>query len=633
MPTADCIFVQLANCSVLVIRAACRGKYKGGIFEYLLVEANTFLINIRVLVGFSLQFEAAVIRIPHKCNQQGIESMTNSGSNKSHIKRSKTSLQRKKKSERIGSDATEQIKPDDQDNKQEEMYKTLIENIPCAVYSAFPGERGPTTFMSQNWKDWTGYSAEELYQDPKAWPKCIYPDDRQKAVNAYVEACKNEASYNLEYRIVHRDTGQVRYVRDQGLLSKDAKGTLVRVDGNITDITEVKTSENELVKYRDQLEELVKERTDELEKANEVLKLQDKKRKKVAKALRENEEKYYSLIANIPDVVWTTDQNGQTTFISSNIEKIYGYTPEDISEDGERLWFGRIHPDDVERVKKAFKAVFEEGVQLDVEYRIRRKDGEWIWLHDRSIGAYEKNGIKYADGVFFDITERKKAEEKLLDYQAQLKSLASQLSLVEEHERRRMAMVLHDQIGQSLVFSKIKLDELHHSATSTELTKALDEICINIGQIIQDTRTLTFDLSSPILNELGFEAAVTNWLDEQIQEKHGIKTEFEDDGQPKPLDEDIQALLFRNVRELLINVVKHANAQNVKVSVRKVDDLINISVEDNGKGFDPNEIASKATFGLFSIRERLVQLDGSFEIKSEPGHGSKFTITAPLKRV
>jgi signal transduction histidine kinase len=78
--------------------------------------------------------------------------------------------------------------------------------------------------------------------------------------------------------------------------------------------------------------------------------------------------------------------------------------------------------------------------------------------------------------------------------------------------------------------------------------------------IIQDIRTLTFDLSYPILYELGFETAVTEWLDEQIREKHEIQTEFRDDGQPKPLDDDIRALLFRNVRELLMNIVKHANA-------------------------------------------------------------------------
>ena len=234
-----------------------------------------------------------------------------------------------------------------------------------------------------------------------------------------------------------------------------------------------------------------------------------------------------------------------------------------------------------------------------------------------------------------DITERKKAEQELLDDQAQLKSLASQLTLAEERERRRIASELHDQISQSLVISKMKLEALCKSGYGKELDKALDEVCNSLGQTIADTRSLTFDLSPPILYELGFEAAVAEWLTGQIRDKHGIKTEFEDDGQPKPLDDDIRVLLFRNVRELLINVVKHANAQNVKVSIRKVGKQIRVSVEDDGVGFDPAKVASmaakRAEFGLFSIRERLEESGGHLEIESELSHGSRITMFAPLK--
>jgi signal transduction histidine kinase len=238
-------------------------------------------------------------------------------------------------------------------------------------------------------------------------------------------------------------------------------------------------------------------------------------------------------------------------------------------------------------------------------------------------------------GFVGDITERKKAEEKLLDDQAQLKSLASQLTLAEERERRRLATELHDRIGQSLVISKMNLESLRKSEYGKKTDETLDEICNSLAQTIADTRTLTFDLSSPILYELGFEAAVAEWLDEQIREKHGIKTEFEDDGQPKPLDDDICVLLFRDVRELLVNIVRHANAKNVKVSIRKVDDRICVSVEDDGVGFDVTEVESmvtkKAKFGLFSIRERLEESGGHLEIKSKVGQGSKITMTAPLK--
>jgi PAS domain S-box-containing protein len=143
--------------------------------------------------------------------------------------------------------------------------------------------------------------------------------------------------------------------------------------------------------------------------------------KKVEKALKESEEKYRSLVEHIPDVTWTTDENGVTIYISPNVEKIYGYTPKEIYKAGEKLWFGRIHTEDVSRVKKAFNALLKKGRPLDIEYRIQRKDGEWIWLEDRSIGTYEKEGVKYADGVFFDITKRKRAEEELIRHSTAVK--------------------------------------------------------------------------------------------------------------------------------------------------------------------------------------------------------------------
>jgi signal transduction histidine kinase len=232
--------------------------------------------------------------------------------------------------------------------------------------------------------------------------------------------------------------------------------------------------------------------------------------------------------------------------------------------------------------------------------------------------------------------ERKREEERAREYQAQLKSLASQLTLAEERERRRLATELHDRISQALVISKIKLDALRKSGRSRKLDKALEDVCNSIGQTIQDTRTLTFDLGSPVLHELGFEAAVSEWLTDRIQKKHGITVEFEDDGEPKPLDDDARILLFRDVRELLTNVAKHASAHKVKVSIRKVGSEMHIRVEDDGWGFDTKKAAATAVrnggFGLFSIRERLGQLGGHLEIESEPGCGTKATLIAPLKQ-
>jgi signal transduction histidine kinase len=232
--------------------------------------------------------------------------------------------------------------------------------------------------------------------------------------------------------------------------------------------------------------------------------------------------------------------------------------------------------------------------------------------------------------------ERKRAEKRAREYQAQLKSLASQLTLSEERERHRIAVKFHDQFAQSLVISKIKLDALCSSVPSQDLAKKANEISNSLSQTIQDIRSLTLDLSYPVLYELGFEAAVAAWLVEQIQEKYGIASEFEDDEQSKPLDDDVRILLFRDVRELLINVVKHAKAKKVKVSIRKAGRQIRVSIEDDGVGFDVAKIVSTPTatgsFGFFSIRERLEQLGGHLEIESSPCCGCRVTIMAPLKK-
>lgn len=140
-------------------------------------------------------------------------------------------------------------------------------------------------------------------------------------------------------------------------------------------------------------------------------------RERAEEALREREERYRSLVNNIPDVVWSSNSRGETPYISPAVEKVYGYTPKEIAEGGESLWFGRIHPDDIDGVKKAYEALITTAEKFDIEYRIRRKDGEWIWLHDRALTVYEKNNVFYVDGIFADVTERKQMEaerERLL---------------------------------------------------------------------------------------------------------------------------------------------------------------------------------------------------------------------------
>jgi len=233
-----------------------------------------------------------------------------------------------------------------------------------------------------------------------------------------------------------------------------------------------------------------------------------------------------------------------------------------------------------------------------------------------------------------EIEERNVRERKLREQQDKLRSLSSDLLLTEERERRRIASVLHDRIGQTLAVSRIKLGELREALASNEAnTEVLEEIGKYIGQTIEDTRSLTFELSPPVLYELGLEAAI-GWLASQIREKHGLEIRLKDDGEVKPLDNGCRVTAFQAARELLFNIVKHARAKRVTISTKRDEDGIRIDIEDDGLGFDTSKLATAASgfegFGLFSVRERLHTLGGRLEIHSEVGCGTRASILLPI---
>jgi PAS domain S-box-containing protein len=160
-------------------------------------------------------------------------------------------------------------------------------------------------------------------------------------------------------------------------------------------------------------------------------------RKRAHQTLQQSEEKFRSLITNIPDVTWTSAGDGRTIYISPNIEPVVGFTPEEICANRAELWFGRIHPSDSERIAEAMQQLFAEAQPFDVEYRVQREDGEWIWVHDRAYRTYERDGVQYADGVLSDITKRKWGEEAIREsehfLQSTLDALSSHVAILNEN--------------------------------------------------------------------------------------------------------------------------------------------------------------------------------------------------------
>ena len=354
------------------------------------------------------------------------------------------------------------------------------------------------------------------------------------------------------------------------------------------------------------------------------------KNKRPEGELQNSEEWYQRLLKTMNEGFSIRDENTLFTYVNDKFCEMLGYQRGQV--------IGRPIADFVD---EADLPLLEEqlekrkrGVQSTYELTWIRKDRRRLHTIVSAAPMFDDTGnFRGGFGVKIDITPRKLAEKKLITYQNKLRSLASELSLAEERERRLIAAELHDRIGQTLAMTKIKLGALRELALSPNLVKGLDEIRGLIEQTIRDTRSLTLELSPPILYELGFEAAV-EWLTEQIQEQHGILIQFESDSQLKPLSQDVRVLLFKVVQELLHNVVKHAQARTAKVSLRENGDKIKIVVEDSGVGFDTDEnksrIGQMGGFGLFSVSERLDHLGGHFEIKSKPGHGTRVAILAPL---
>jgi PAS domain S-box-containing protein len=361
-------------------------------------------------------------------------------------------------------------------------------------------------------------------------------------------------------------------------------------------------------------------------------------RKLAEEALRQSEVRYRTLVEQIPAVTYTAalDDASTTLYVSPQVEMLIGYSQAEYAADPD-LWRKRLHPADLGRVLEEVQRSHEHGAALRTEYRMLTRNDRVVWVRDEALAVRDDSGRPlFLQGIMFDITARKVAEEKVDLYQRQLRTLASELLFTEERERRRLATDLHDSIGQALAMSKLKLDALRTTVQSGPLAADLHEICELLDQAIQQTRSLTFELSPPVLYELGLVPALES-LAEQTERRYGLRIHFMGDNRPKPISEDVAVLLFRAVQELLVNVVKHAKAQKARVAVGTEGEYVRIRVEDNGIGFDASEIESHEDrarrFGLFSIKERLHHLGGNVEIVSEVGRGTQVSLAAPLQHI
>jgi len=295
---------------------------------------------------------------------------------------------------------------------------------------------------------------------------------------------------------------------------------------------------------------------------------------------------------------------------------------------GDHPTWSRIY---IERIREAIR----NGYQVrNIEHVVHGPYGLDRVLLLSMIGIVENGHVLRFWGSGRDVTAMREAEDALAQHDSQLRALATEITLAEERARRKLASELHDGPAQNLAGLGMQLAEMKRAEDDRDQLQRLVEAEQVLADATTQTRTLMLELAPPGLHESGLLEAL-RWLADRVAKQQRILVTVEDDGVPKPLEDQVTVLLFQTVRELLQNVVKHARSKRATVRCTVMNDALSLDVVDPGVGFEVHAIDRLPTrqggFGLFNIRERLKLMGGSVDIHSVVGEGTTVRIRVPLK--
>jgi len=498
-------------------------------------------------------------------------------------------------------DVTERRERDEELRRSEEKYRSLVSNIPDVVWTS--AEDYGMAFVGPNVERITGYTQEEEYRCSNwlKWFDRLHPDDARKTKAAFRKFVKVGKPYDIEYRFKRKDGSWVWInERSVGTYIKDGKKY---ADGLLSDITERKQAEEEI---------------------------------------RRSEEKYRSLVSNIPDIVWTSDENCNIVYVGTNVERLTGYNQEEEYRLGNWIkWFGRLHPEDMEKAKTSLWGFIKGKQPYDVEYRFKRKDGKWIWIHDRSLGTYIKDGKKYADGLLSDITEQKRIEESRIEQAAALaKAKAIQQSrqriiAMQESVRKDIALQLHGTVQNRLIVIMHRLLDLEQTSPSSEMTAEIADLHQKLEDVVENhIRPVSHQLFPSILRR-GLVPALQSLGDEFAVTPSTIKTELSEPlerkerGNPRFVPEQVRLAIYRIAQEALINAVKHSKASHVTLRLGLLyPGWLRLKVQDDGRGWNLKK--SDPGQGMLMMQDYAEVAGGSCSFKSARGKGTEVVAEVPF---
>ncbi len=431
-------------------------------------------------------------------------------------------------------------------------------------------------------------------------PLDVFPFLKDSGVVANLENyLAGGVASSVEFPFEVKQTGRSGWALDRNFPLRNAKGAIIGVIGTVSDITE---------------------------------------RKKAEEALKAVQQHFRDIVNTTDGIVWEADaRTFDFTFVSKQAERLLGYTADEWLQPG--FWVRHLHPLDKEWAPEYCQSRTRNLVAHDFEYRFIAGDGRTVWLHD-VVTVIEENGApRWLRGIMVDITRRRQAEEKLVELAEsleakvvertrELRRVSAQLTMTEERERRMLAQELHDNLGQLLAVIKIKLTSMPGDSPQPAIAQVVELV----EQADRAARSITQELSPPILHRLGLLPAL-EWLGEEMQRVYGLAVHVDFDPCSKRLVDEIQAVLYRSTRELLINVAKHAGVRDASLTCICDRAKLVIVVSDAGSGFDPaehfGEWRGHHSFGLRSIYERITNLGGEMDVDSSPGNGATVTLSVP----